>query len=365
MEEALVTLSWTLFQGAGFGRRTDGRSGPVAQQNSQSKPAVNKPGKPLQIDDGNDPKYLSSLEILKRVTHVSGSKTFFEGPAHIRAFRLAKLYLKCALNWRRLRGWHERHAAPAGSDILRRHPLFPVLTDRPYINSSWPMEKAQDVIEAHYRLIRERAPLLSFPCDEQLDLARVKADLAGLRLVLDKPSWFQNEGEIVLNLFLDEGRVYSLAFTLGYEGGKTVAYVGALQGGGRGDEALERNRLITRGAFGMRSRDLIVTAFRLLCAQLGVQRILTPMERDSVIRSAYFSNGAKQLHFKYDLAWAEYGATVSHPERMLDLPIAVPYRSALEVPSRKRAMYRRRYQMLRWLEGDIGKMIGSAGVDEV
>ncbi|UVK39471.1 VirK/YbjX family protein [Mesorhizobium sp. AR10] len=291
------------------------------------------------------------------ITRIGMSKAFFEGPALIRYLRLAKLYLKCLSNWPRLRDWHEKHSGTKSSEILRRHPLLPALSDRPYINVSWSQQKSQHVIETHYRLIQDFTELMGFPSGSGVALAYLRTEVAGLEIVLDKPNWFQDEGEVVLNLFLEQKRICSLAFTLGRERTHTVAYIGALQGGEHGEEALERNRLITRGAFGMRPRDLTIAAFRLLCAHLKVDKILAPMDRDCVARSSYFAGRIDRIHFRHDATWIEHGASVSPSHSMFDLPVAVPFRTPSEMPPRKRAMYRRRYEMLQLLNADIGRSV--------
>ena len=285
------------------------------------------------------------------------SKSFCEGPALIRSLRVAKLYVRCLANWHRLRDWHEKHSNTRSSEILSRHPLFPVLGDRPYINVSWSQQKSQHVIETHYHLVQNLTETMSFPTGGRVALAHLRSSLTGLEIVLDKPIWFQDEGEVVLNLFLERKRICSLAFTLGRERAHTVAYIGALQGGERGEEALERNRLITRGAFGMRPFDLTIAAFRLLCGHLNIDKILAPMDRDCIARCSYFAGRTDRIHFRHDVTWIEHGASVSASHSMFDIPVAVPFRTPSEIPSRKKAMYRRRYEMLQLLNADIGRSV--------
>jgi hypothetical protein len=62
-------------------------------------------------------------------------------------------------------------------------------------------------------------------------LARVDEKYAGLRMVLDKAEWFVREGEIVPNLFINDQRSYSIAFTVGVDTGQPLVFVGAQQGG--------------------------------------------------------------------------------------------------------------------------------------
>ncbi|MDI6027528.1 DUF535 family protein [Corticibacterium sp. UT-5YL-CI-8] len=306
---------------------------------------------------------LSNWSLLARVGRVAATTSFYPSPPHIRWLRRAKLYLSCAARWRALRAWHERHANPHDAQILVRHPLFPVLIKRPYINSTWPIGKTQAVIEGHYQFVRRCAPMLAFAPDGARRIASLDSDLPGLHIVLDKSPWFQNEGEVVLNLFLQDERVYSLAFSLGFEGGEPVGLIGALQGSGHGPDALQRHRVITRRAFGMRSRDLIFSAFAILCAELGIQKILAPGKAHSVVKSEYFGGGTRTLHADYDSIWAQYGARPTGDGTMFEMPASLRFRSPSEIPSKKKAMYRRRYEMLRTLQADLAKFVSNGGAD--
>ena len=68
------------------------------------------------------------------------------------------------------------------------------------------------------------------------------------------------------------------------------------------------------------------------------------------LRHAYFGGGGDANHADYDAVWVERGGRrvdASH----FELPLAVSLRSLDEVPSKKRAQYRRRNEMLQELQG--------------
>ena len=116
------------------------------------------------------------------------------------------------------------------------------------------------------------AKILAHATFEEVELARLEEEYAGLRLVLDKAKWFLREGESVLNLFINDQRFYSIAFTLGVEKGLPVVFVGALQGS-NSDMAPEVYREITHALHGMRPRDCLMVALKLLCGEFGIGRI--------------------------------------------------------------------------------------------
>jgi len=151
------------------------------------------------------------------------------------------------------------------------------------------------------------------------------------------------EGEVVISLFEESTRRYSLAFSLGSINGETVAYVGGLQGGGA-ENMIEIYRALTHALHGMRPRDFLFTSFRLLCRQLGVQRILAISERARLHRNPYFKYKVG-LFSDYDAIWKELGG-VPLDNGFFEFGVPVVYREPADIPIRKRAQYRRRYEML-------------------
>jgi uncharacterized protein VirK/YbjX len=138
-------------------------------------------------------------------------------------------------------------------------------------------------------------------------------------------------------------RLYSLTFALGQVGTERVAYAGGLQGL-RSPEAIEMYRSLTHFMHGLRPRDMIVTAFRLLCGSLGVARILAISDAKRICSNSYHSPES-QVFSSYDSAWSECGG-VPVGDAFFELSPRLAQRSAKDTPSRKRAQYRRRYAML-------------------
>jgi uncharacterized protein VirK/YbjX len=256
---------------------------------------------------------------------------------------------ECAVAHRSLRSWHAHSSVPPYALMVERHPLLPARSGQPYLNALWSLDERMRVLKTHYGLLTQ-ARVLAFPLDASVVLASLDDIEPELKLVLDKPKWFANEGEVALNLFSGGERLYSLLFTLGEVDGKRVAYVGALQGSSVVD-AVDRYRNITRAAHGMRPRDLLFTAFRMLCLELGVERILAVSDRANVIRSGYFQN-VTMMFANLDDIWVEYGGVLGE-DGFFEISPQLRLRELDEIPSRKRAMYRRRYDMLHSMQARV------------
>ncbi|MBU1483035.1 MAG: VirK/YbjX family protein [Gammaproteobacteria bacterium] len=252
-----------------------------------------------------------------------------------------------------IRDWYAISDNPLLTRALQRFPMMSGAMYWPYINHVWPMQRRLAVIEQHYRMLGGPAAIIAHATFEEIEVARLEAEYPGLRVVLDKAMWFLREGEIVLNLFVNDQRFYSLAFTLGNDDtGQPIVLVGALQGS-NSDAAQDVYRNITHTLHGMRPRDLLMVAFKLLCTELGIDRVWAVSSDNRQHNSPYFGNSHKEkVLVAYNEVWQEHGGT-ELDSGFFEIPTAVKYKDMAEIPSRKRAAYRRRYEMLDRLALDI------------
>jgi uncharacterized protein VirK/YbjX len=228
-----------------------------------------------------------------------------------------------------------------GREVALRPTLLAVI-EHPYIHANWSVEQRLRAVEMHYCAITDERLLLCLSPQDQVPLLKSDQVPPGIQLVLEKCSWLMWEGQVVISLFEETERRYTLAFSLGSINGETVAYVGGLQGGGA-DNMIRVYRALTHALHGMRPRDFLFTAFRLLCRQLGVQRVLAISDRARLHRSPYF--GKESISTNYDAIWRELGG-VPLENGFFELAVPVVYREPADIPTRKRAQYRRRYAML-------------------
>lgn len=254
---------------------------------------------------------------------------------------------------------HPRAGSPLQRAMQQRPELVGVVI-WPYICKSWSANTCLQRIDEHFKVMESMDSMLDFPVDEQLlllDLADVTADL---RVVLDQPRWFMREGMLVLNLFAQDVRIYSLAFSFAFEEGKIVSYVGAIQGvdteGIMGDY-----KNLTKTLDGMRPRDFLVELFRMFSRCVGVTKIYAVDDAKRQHRSSYFgTEKSEELFLNYNAIWEERGG-VRDSEDFYALPMETPLKNLDEVPSKKRAMYRRRYELLKSLEGRMHVTLKNCG----
>jgi uncharacterized protein VirK/YbjX len=297
---------------------------------------------------------IRTLDVLRMV--VRGSSFALADAEPVQLSSVTKCIARGVFHWRTIRSWLADPANAALQETLPWRPSLVRCVARPYLTERWGPARKLAAIAEHHRLLRGRLAFLRFHPSRSILLGTA----AGcVQISLEKASWFEHEGELTLSLFCDGTRVYSLVFTLGEVESRTVAYVGALQGLGRAD-ALAIYRALTRRLQGLRPRDLLIAAFRSLCVALEVKRILAVSDSACVGRSAYFARTAR-VHSSYDRAWTESGA-IAAEDGFFELSPTHPRRAMSEIPSRKRAEHRRRFEMLDELAVQVDRAVERAAV---
>jgi uncharacterized protein VirK/YbjX len=171
------------------------------------------------------------------------------------------------------------------------------------------------------------------------------------RVVLSLNDVSFHEGLWQIGLIGADGvRLYSIGF--GLTDPWTLA-MGNVQGPSLKDEGPERIRDVTHAAHGMRPPHLLVHTLRVLAAQWAVTR-LQGVDPENHVKGRWNLRDSR-LRFDYRSFWAELGG-VRDEGGNWSLPPATALRPLEEVPTKRRAMYRRRYAMLDALQLAVGTL---------
>lgn len=222
---------------------------------------------------------------------------------------------------------------------------------RPYQTTAWDVGTRLRKVSAHYETMQDlRLPIWP-AADEMLQLVRFDGVLNNLRLIIDEAPWFKREGPLVLSIFADDHRLFSIAFALRREDDRLLAYVGAIQGCNQ-PGTLDIFRELTRIAHGIRPQDLMIELFRMFCCDIGVGRILLVSDSHRHHRDRYFGTKADGFASNYDAIWDTRGA-IRIDDSTFELPLAPRRRTPDDIPPRKRGLYRKRYAMLDVATGQL------------
>jgi uncharacterized protein VirK/YbjX len=232
------------------------------------------------------------------------------------------------------------------------------VTEWPYINNAWGVADRLDRIAKHYELLSSLSIKL-FAVDRNNPLTVVDLSMISSRseIIVDRAHWFKREGELVLNLFKDNLRAASIAFILGIHNGTPAIFIGAIQGihsGIPSEESLLIHKNLTKDFEGLRPRSLLIDVLKAIGNALGISKLLAVADENRHHRHKYF--GAVQsskLATAYNQIWIEHGGVQGVDSGFYEIPMALNRREPDEIPSKKRAMYRRRYEILGEIEKEV------------
>ncbi len=242
-------------------------------------------------------------------------------------------------------------AAPRGSvlqDWVRSRPELLRVPFTGYVAANRTAQTRFLRIIDHCKTVQAIGGAIEFPLEKVKDLFELHDGGDRYRITLDHPRWLLKEGLMTLSLWHDIDRIFCMSFCLSSEGGKRAAYIGGIQGR-REPEMLDRYRLFTRFAAGMRPRDYLVEVFKMFCRLLDVAGIKAVTTENHYLSRWNSSQKDSPFRLRYDEIWRERGG-VDGGEGFYSLPVEAGRRSDDEIPAKKRAMYRQRYAFLDSIE---------------
>jgi uncharacterized protein len=257
-----------------------------------------------------------------------------------------QIVLAAARNWRLLLRFLFAPKDGKLAQYLGARPEVWEMLLTPYLAACWGSSERLKRVLDHCDTCERLGPLLTAPWDGYVVLALLPEIGPGYRLILDQPRWLLREGQSAISLWDGGDRLFSLSYCLSSEQGGLLAYVGGLQGR-TGENMLDRYRKLTKSAHGMRPSDLMVELFRRFCMSIGIKEIFCVSDEIRQHKSGYYRrrNAETIITRQYDTVWTERGAK-RREDGFFALPTATSMRPGTDIPRNKRAMYRRRYNML-------------------
>lgn len=166
------------------------------------------------------------------------------------------------------------------------------------------------------------------------------------RVVLSLNDVSFHEGLWQIGLIGADGlRLYSIGF--GFTDAGTLL-MGNVQGPSlKGDDGLDRIRDATHAAHGMRPPHLLVHTLRVLAARWGATS-LKGVDPENHVKGRWNLRDSR-LRFDYRAFWEEHEARRGDDGNWT-MPLDTALRPLEDVPTKRRAMYRRRYAMLEALQ---------------
>ena len=172
----------------------------------------------------------------------------------------------------------------------------------------------------------------------------------------------RKEGMMSVMLRLDKKPLYQMIFWIAPDKkGDMSMFIGAMQGPNM-DNARDVVKKVTKHCHAYRTKNLILYLTQAVARSLGMKHIY------AVTNYGYYANNHvrtdRKLKTDFSEFWTEAGGHPTDDARFDELPLVEPRKTMEEVPTRKRAVYRKRFAMLDTLDAEVAEKMKALMVSE-
>ena len=176
--------------------------------------------------------------------------------------------------------------------------------------------------------------------------------LGEMRLVLFIHGGQKKEGLASIVLLLsDNTSVYQIMFWIAKDSAENFSmYIGALQGPNV-ENSKDLIKILTKKCHAYRTKNLILYAAQAVARALNLKKIY------AVTNEGYYANNHirvdRKLKTSFSDFWQECGGSPTKDKRFFELPLVEKRKTFEEIPTQKRAVYRRRFALLDEIDAAI------------
>jgi hypothetical protein len=238
---------------------------------------------------------------------------------------------------------------PLLEQMLNAQPGLPCKLHRPYLAANINHQQRLAALTHHYTFMQSQLPRRLLDGHLSRDGARLASIEARndqhYHLRLCSLDQMNREGEVTLSFTDDQDAMLAaITFVIRPEQGATL-FIGGLQGPRRQcpHEAIHS---ATKACHGLFPKRLALEALTQLAAKMGVQQILAVGNQTHMYQDwRYFYKSKSFLHADYDKFWLSMNGQLQE-QGYFRLPSRLARKPMEQLPSKKRAEYRRRYALL-------------------
>ena len=297
---------------------------------------------------------MNFIELGKKIYNLSNPRE---------AHRFAVFVARCCLHPQRMARLEEFFNQ---SEILKKiADVYPFVYEQPtraffYHRSTF--DERMTLVTDHMKFLTENLRedfLIDVYAEKPFELWKMPIDeeTGDLHLVFYvKPGQRKESLMSIMFQLDDETPIYQILFwiaradLLNFGGEGYAMFIGAMQGPNV-DNAKEIIKIITKKSHAYRTKNLILYAAQSLARALNLQKIF------AVTNEGYYANNHirsdRKLKTSFSDFWEECGGHLTSDERFFELPLTEKRKSVEEIPTRKRAVYRRRFEMLDELDAAV------------
>lgn len=310
--------------------------------------------------------YVYSDRLMKHIPFVNvanksrelASQAFFDETKNYRKKQERKYFFHALMNPRFSSRWFELLRTPDFLFITKYRPKLSFKPFRVYISIKWKKKQKVKVIRDTYRFIMKSETFTRVITDNHLEIARfqLQGGVEGM-LKLGYDFKYRKEGELVLSFECEqlEGIVAEAAFSFEeIESNIWACRIGCIQGHHKND--IYSAKAAQKLMHGLRPKSMIVFAVQEFSRALGFTAVYGTGDSIQAYRRKHFIHIplVHKIPFDYDAFWEESGGQPVD-NGWYELPLSPVRKDIQEIKSSKRALYRRRYNLMDDLSLKIGE----------
>jgi len=233
-------------------------------------------------------------------------------------------------------------------ELLQNQPRLPCRIHRPYLSAALSVRERADAIIYHYRTVTTYLGNEGFRkhlSPDGIGLSRF-AGKGGEEFTLEFVSTYRldKEGEASVILRNIEGRMLAeITFVLCMRNTRRTIIIGGLQGP-NGEDTQMLIQQATKNLYGLFPKRLVLESLIQIADLLSVECISAVSNRIHVYQSIRYKDRIRHMHADYNSFWKMCGGKLEQ-DGFYSIPLEVVRKKLEDVPSKKRADYRRRYEL--------------------
>ena len=251
---------------------------------------------------------------------------------------------------------------PQRDEILTAQPSLPCKLHRVYQAANITPEQAMKRITDHYDMIGHCLPDAinhGYLGKKPMAIATLTGkDEQRFAITFNSVSRLDKEGEATLTFNNPQGEPIAIVtFSFIHYQGQPTLFIGALQGP-RAHVDHHEIQTATKACHGLFPKRLVIEALTTLAELAGMTQIVAVGNHTHIYENPRYKKRKGMVFADYDSFWETMDAKQGE-DGYFHLPRQITHRPLEEIASKRRAEYRRRYQLLDELETQIRQTFSS------
>lgn len=261
------------------------------------------------------------------------------------AHRFVVFVVRAYLNYGSLKKLYEFFTAtPERREIIAHNKFYLEQATRAFFYKGSTFDERSRLIQSHFEILQSKIAdrvIQGVSLNHTHELWRSPDEGIDWNAGLYFEGGQRKEGLLSVYMRFGGRPLYQIIFWLNYDkNGEESLYIGAMQGPNM-ENARDVVKEMTKLAHRYRTKNLILYMTQAVARSLGLKHIY------AVSNEGYYANNHvrrdRKLKTDFGAFWEEAGGHVTDDPRFYELPLTETRKTMDEVPTRKRAVYRRRF----------------------